>query len=87
MFSIMFNKGDLILCTKYKDGLPDDPWCVGPFSHAIIEKDYTTYYCIQNSKGFPCYYKNAKKISKRQGKYLLEHFKFIETSGMPFFGG
>lgn len=81
-----FKKGDLILCTLWKDGDPRDAWYVGFFSHIIKEKDRIWYYVQDENghlvkRGFPL----ARKITEKQGKFLLEYRQCIEESGVSLF--
>lgn len=81
-----FEKGDLILCTHWKDGDPRDAWYVGFFSHIINEKDGIWYY-VQDENGnlVKRGFSYARKITEKQGKFLLEYRQFIEESGVSLF--
>jgi hypothetical protein len=73
-------KGDYVLATKWSDGDPQDPWCVGFYDrfdeewkrHHVVDGDGDPF----RAGGF----RRAKKINIRRGAWLLKHKDEIEQS-------
>lgn len=75
-------KGDYVLATKYRDGDPQDHWCVGYFKetydhfgqqrHIIVDKEGAPF----RANGF----RRAKKISTERGNWIVKNMKKIEMS-------
>jgi hypothetical protein len=73
-------KGDYVLATKYSDGDPHDPWCIGFYDcfererHFVVDLDGRTF----RARGF----RRAKKISKERGDWILSQKEYdLKFSG------
>jgi hypothetical protein len=74
-------RGDYVLATKWSDGDPQDPWCVGFYDgyneawqrHHVVDGAGKSF----RAGGF----RRAKRISGARGAWLLNHRADIEQSG------
>ncbi|MDD4352250.1 MAG: hypothetical protein PHU71_04725 [Candidatus Gracilibacteria bacterium] len=72
------NKGDYVLATNYRDGDPQDQWCVGFYEgqendrYIVIDDDGKRF----RYSGF----RRVKKISKERGLFILSHKDDIQNS-------
>lgn len=76
--------GDYVLATKYTDGDPMDPWFIGFYSGPTTHTP--PKYTITDVKGTPfCPYsfRKIKKITQKQGEWMLKNRELIQHSGMP----
>ena len=78
----MISLGNYVLATKYTDRNPHDPWRVG-FVCQIIKtwkgRPLTTYIIGEEDGTWSDFrpYRNAKRISVRQGKVWPEKYKGV----------
>lgn len=76
---LKMNKGDYIVATKYKDGMPNDHFVVGFFRDMTWHNRYNVV--DEEGKLFRHNgFRRAKKISKEVGKLIVDNIKNIEMS-------
>jgi hypothetical protein len=70
------NKGDYVIATKYGDGDPNDPWCIGFFASVMKERYDVVDHNGQSFRlnGF----RRIKKITKERGQWILNHRNEME---------
>jgi hypothetical protein len=77
-------RGDYVLATKYHDGDPLDHWVVGFFDSMLKKQGGDRYMVIDEDgnqfrgNGF----RRARKISEREGRWLLSNAQWIEWSNV-----
>lgn len=79
-------KGDYVLATKWSDGDPQDPWCVGFYAgydqerkrHHVVDNEGKTF----RLGGF----RRAKRISAQRGEWLIKHKSDIEQCSRSLWG-
>jgi hypothetical protein len=82
-------KGDYVLATKWNDGSPGDPWCIGFYGGCDAEDrppstpiDPRHYVVDANGKQFrENGFRRVKKISAERGAFILAHMDEIQRSG------
>ena len=82
---IVVGSGDYVLATKYRDGDPQDHWCIGFYKEAYLHCGHYQRHIVvdENGQSFRGNgFRRCKKISKERGAWMLEHSKDIEMSGM-----
>lgn len=83
-----YRKGDYVLATKWGDGDPKDPWCIGRYSEAI-ETPKGTRHIVTDNDGVPFRsegFRRVRRISQHVGLYILYHATEIEESGRNLYG-
>lgn len=77
-------KGDYVLATKYSDGDPGDPFCVGFFDSTYDHFGESRHLVVDNEgkqfrfNGF----RRVEKISDAEGHYLVAHMSEISARPM-----
>ncbi len=77
--------GDYVLASKYRDGDPQDHWCIGFYKEPYLHCGYDQRHIIVDANGQPFRangFRRVKKISKERGSWMLKNARIIETSGM-----
>lgn len=66
--------GDYVLATKYRDGDPGDPWCVGFVSAVSTHASFPPRYIVDDGNG-ECFRRNgfevARKIKPSVGAWIV----------------
>jgi len=76
-------KGDYVVATKYRDGDPQDGWCVGFYSHSYLHCGTDQRHIVVDNQGNPFRangYRRVKVVSGQRGQWMVEHLKEIEQS-------
>lgn len=76
-------KGDYVVATKYKDGDPNDPFCVGFFYKKIRQDPPKSI--VTDANGIAVHangYRRVKKISPDVGAKIVANIAEIEKSGV-----
>ena len=76
-------KGDYVLATKFEDGDPCDPWCIG-FYDGLNEKGRYMVIDKHGNNFRLAGYGAVYKISQRRGQWILDNKDFIERSNVMF---
>lgn len=77
--------GDYVLATKYKDGDPNDHWCLGFYQEAYLHCGYDQRHIVVDENGYPFRangFRRVKKVSRSRGEWLLKNTSLIQSSGM-----
>lgn len=77
--------GEYVLASKYRDGDPQDHWCVGVYKEAYLHCGTDQRHIVVDGNGQPFRangFRRVKKISKEHGAWMLKNARIIETSGM-----
>jgi len=73
------HKGDYVLATKYDDGDPKDPWCIGFYvgltSHGrhLVSDDNGNFFRASG-------YRRVEIISNECGDFMIKYMNLIEES-------
>lgn len=81
---IELTKGDYVLATKYKDGAPQDEWCVGFFSGMLGSRFMVVDAQGQSIRGNG--FRRVKKITAIRAQWLLENKENISMSNRSLWG-
>lgn len=74
--------GDYVLATKWNDGDPQDPWCVGFYNGELEYLNNIRFYVVDNEgkefrhNGF----RRVRKITNKRGEWLLNRINDIRNS-------
>lgn len=76
--------GDYVLATKYRDGDPQDHFCVGYYAEALPPIDpLLSCYLVVDESGMPFRasgFRRVQRISRRRGAWLISHLPLIESA-------
>ncbi len=65
-------KGDYVLATKYSDGDPNDPWCIGYYAGSVFRDRYLVV--DNNDKHFRTGgFIRCEPITTEEGSWLLKN--------------
>jgi hypothetical protein len=81
--------GDYVIGTKYADGDPMDPWCVGFYAGTTLASNTQKIrYLIADDQGRTFRsdgFARVKKITQTAGNFLLQNKDHVERSGRSIY--
>jgi hypothetical protein len=78
-------EGDYVLATKYRDGDPQDHWCVGYYAGITAPHYDPPRFDVVDGEGKQFRgngFRRVEKITPERGAWMLKHARDIELSGL-----